>query len=343
MAKNPISSTYPNSINSLCDTNPKCIIKINEKCIKNNDLTKFELLANMAGSNNYGGIYALAILSNDLIASGSGDTTIKVWNSTTFQLVATLKGHTNYVFSLAVLLNGNLVSGGWDTMIKVWKSTTFELITNLEEGNTGSVSSLAINMLNENIISTGSYDNSIKIWNSKSFQLVTNLKGHTNQVRSVVILPSNGNIVSGSMDTTIKVCDSITYQLITTLSGHNDWILSLAVQPKNENIISVSYGETIKIWNSITFQLVATLEGKNSNNLMVGRNILLNKSLAFLLNGNMVTGLSDGIINVRDSSKFQLVTNVKGHSTFVTSLAILSNGNLVSASMDNEIKIWKLI
>ena len=151
LAKNPMSSTFPNSINSLCDSNPKCIIKINERCIKNNDLTKFELLANMTGSN-YGGIYALAILSNDLIASGSGDTTIKVWNSTTFQLVATLKGHTNYVFSLAVLPNGNLVSGGWDTMIKVWNLTTFELITNLDEGNTGSVNSLAI-MLNENIIS----------------------------------------------------------------------------------------------------------------------------------------------------------------------------------------------
>jgi Leucine-rich repeat (LRR) protein len=38
---NPISLMYPNKIKPLCDTNPNCYIKINEKCIKDNLSNKF--------------------------------------------------------------------------------------------------------------------------------------------------------------------------------------------------------------------------------------------------------------------------------------------------------------
>jgi len=119
LIQNPISNSF--SILSLCQFNQYCQIKTSQKCMHYS--TRFELEANVTG-HSYGGIYALAILSNNLIVTGSGDTKIKVWNYTqsSFELVATLEGHTNYVWSLAVLKNGNIVSGGWDTTIKVWNS-----------------------------------------------------------------------------------------------------------------------------------------------------------------------------------------------------------------------------
>jgi WD40 repeat protein len=50
-------------------------------------------------------VYTLAILSNGNLASGSADSTVKIWNPSTGSLVYTLTGHTNAVWTLATLPN----------------------------------------------------------------------------------------------------------------------------------------------------------------------------------------------------------------------------------------------
>ncbi len=67
---------------------------------------------------------------------------------------------------------------------------------------------------------------------------------------SLVIIPSNENIVSGSFDKTIKVWNSKTLKLITTLKEHNDKINAFAIIPSNENIVSGSDNNTIRVWNT---------------------------------------------------------------------------------------------
>ena len=64
----------------------------------------------------------LTLLSNgSLVASGSEDGTIKIWNIDTNCLVKTLYGHTNKVRCLEVLENDNyLASGSDDTTILIW-------------------------------------------------------------------------------------------------------------------------------------------------------------------------------------------------------------------------------
>ncbi len=65
-------------------------------------------------------VYALAILPNSNIVSGSYDKTIKIWQSEyPYQLITTLYGHTDWVESLAILPNSNIVSGSFDNTIKI--------------------------------------------------------------------------------------------------------------------------------------------------------------------------------------------------------------------------------
>lgn len=74
-------------------------------------------------------VNALVIIpSNENIVCGSFDKTIKVWNSTTFQLIATLTGHTDWVNTLAIILsNENIVSGSSDQTINIWKLSYLHL------------------------------------------------------------------------------------------------------------------------------------------------------------------------------------------------------------------------
>ncbi len=107
---------------------------------------------------------ALVIIpSNENIVSGSVDKTIKVWSSKTFQLIATLTGHTDWVNTLAIIpSNENIVSGSNDETIRVWNSKTFQLIATLT-GHVNLLFALAILPSNETIVS-GSKDKTIKLW-----------------------------------------------------------------------------------------------------------------------------------------------------------------------------------
>ncbi|MDP6451027.1 MAG: hypothetical protein QF773_09430, partial [Lentisphaeria bacterium] len=56
-----------------------------------------------------------------LIASGSWDETIKVWDSASGREVMTLTGHSHWVNSVAFSPDGKrLVSGSYDATVKVW-------------------------------------------------------------------------------------------------------------------------------------------------------------------------------------------------------------------------------
>lgn len=72
-------------------------------------------------------IYALTVLPNGFLVSGSFDLSIKIWNPITKICVATLNGHANWVLDLAVLPDGRLVSGGVGGEIKIWDLSELSL------------------------------------------------------------------------------------------------------------------------------------------------------------------------------------------------------------------------
>ena len=60
-----------------------------------------------------------------LLASGSYDNTIKLWNLETKTEIATLEGHHGWVNSVAFNHNGTLLaSGSGDNKIKLWNLET---------------------------------------------------------------------------------------------------------------------------------------------------------------------------------------------------------------------------
>ncbi|VXD12274.1 Protein kinase domain [Planktothrix serta PCC 8927] len=98
-----------------------------------------------------------------ILASGSGDNTIKIWQPATGNLIRSLEEHSGGVYSVAITSDNKiLVSGSEDQTIKLWEIETGEEICTLT-GHTGIVYSVAISPDNQTIVS-GSQDGTIKIW-----------------------------------------------------------------------------------------------------------------------------------------------------------------------------------
>ncbi len=107
-----------------------------------------------------GSVATLLKLTNQFLASGSYDNSIKIWNIETGQLIRTLQGHSDYVVSLSLIeASGFLASASWDETIKIWNYDTGECIITIT-GHTNKV--VALVLIQNNILVSGSYDGTIK-------------------------------------------------------------------------------------------------------------------------------------------------------------------------------------
>ncbi|WXC50995.1 hypothetical protein QX201_010700 [Fusarium graminearum] len=106
------------------------------------------------------------VFSSDdrLIASGSWDKTIKIWNVATGKEEQTLEGHTDWVNSVVFSSDDRLIaSGSDDNTIKIWNVATGKEEQTLE-GHMSWVSSVVFSS-DDRLIASRSRDKTIKIWN----------------------------------------------------------------------------------------------------------------------------------------------------------------------------------
>ena len=77
------------------------------------------------------------------VVSGSDDETVKIWNASTGEVEAELKGHTDGVVSVAFAQDGSRVaSGSYDWTVRIWNAATGEEEAELK-GHTDGVMSVA--------------------------------------------------------------------------------------------------------------------------------------------------------------------------------------------------------
>jgi ankyrin repeat protein len=84
-------------------------------------------------------VFSLAFSpDNKLLATGSGDTTIKLWDAATGKLLRTMDGHSKLVRSVVFSPDGRLLaSGGGSNEIKIWSVSTGKLLVTLVAFNDG--------------------------------------------------------------------------------------------------------------------------------------------------------------------------------------------------------------
>jgi len=242
-----------------------------------------------------------------LLASGGVDYTVCLWDISTAlnpgvvrdrcldprcntgSLLATLQGHTGWIWSVRFHPAGHLLAtGSYDATIRLWDvsaalntsvaaESTLSKAEGLNpsveggcclatlQGHQGNVRSIAFSA--EGLLASASNDRTIRLWDcsnpSTLGECLGVLTGHENHVMSVCFSPAGTILASGSDDRTIRLWDcgnpANLGQCLGVLRGHADRVLAVCFSPDGTRLASGSDDGTVCLWEVQTGQCLYSL------------------------------------------------------------------------------------
>lgn len=187
---------------------------------------------------------------SQVIATGSADTTIKIWNLETGKLICTFGSHLTWkahkagIASLAFSpIAQTLASSSSDGTIKLWNLRSRECSQTIK----GYANCLALSPDGQTL-AAGGWDRNIQLRQLSNPDSPITLAGHFNSINAIAFSPDEGTVVSASADGNIKFWDASTGEHIHTLSGHQNSVTCLSFSSDGETVISGGLDKTVKIW-----------------------------------------------------------------------------------------------
>jgi WD40 repeat protein len=247
-------------------------------------------------------------------------------------LVRTLTGHTSLVLDAAVTPDGRrVVSASADNTLIVWQLTSGEAERVLR-GHERYVTSVVVTPDGSRVIS-GSLDDTIRVWDLESGREVFVLRGHKDKIEALAVAPDSKRAISASADGTLKVWDLAVGVLCYTLTGHSEGVTDVKVTSDGRYAVSASKDSTLNVWDLEQGTERHRLGTRNWRN---GQKITRPDGLEAVYFG------VDGVLKLCDAATGATLETLIGHSDAVYSIALASDGRVVSASRDGTLRVWDL-
>lgn len=307
---------------------------------------------------------------NTLLASGSNDRTVKVWDLKSQRLISDLATGA-VVFSVCFAPDGQslaALSGG----VRVWDVVN-EFKQIVQTGHSRNVASVATSPDGKTAVTRGE-DGNVEIWDTRSRTLIHHIhtsqgdddmslspdgqtiatigppqiglwdvatgkrKGElvpeTNENAACVQFSPDGKLIAaGYTDGVIRIWDVETQQLKKTLEGHTDHLMELAFSPDRKTLVSAAYSGRFIFWDVETGKPL--FDRPNPGHI---------RSITFSRDGKTlaVTNVNSTIM-LWDAATGASIGDLKGHADEVLDVAFAHDGKtLASASTDRTIKLWDL-
>lgn len=217
--------------------------------------------------------YTDSVEGRRLIASGSKDTTVRVWDvakSGGASCLAVGTGHVSAVTAVAFSRKVGsqfLVSGGADKLLRVWDTskmddakcpTTLPVIAAIP-AHEKDINAVCVSP-NDQFVASGSQDRTIKVWKLPDLTPVSVLRGHKRGIWSVAFSPVDQALVSASGDKTIKLWNLKDGSCLRTFEGHVSSVLKVNFLSAGAQVMSAGADGLLKLWNIRTAEPIATFD-----------------------------------------------------------------------------------
>ncbi|KAI6679688.1 hypothetical protein NL676_033569 [Syzygium grande] len=178
-----------------------------------------------------------------LAVAGGGSASIKLWDTATWELNATLsiprpeqpkpsdKGNKKFVLSVAWSPDGKrLACGSMDGTISIFDVARAKFLHHLE-GHFMPVRSLVFSPIEPRLLFSASDDAHVHMYDAEGKSLVGSMSGHASWVLSVDVSPDGAAIATGSSDRTVRLWDLSMRAAVQTMSNHSDQVWGVAFRP----------------------------------------------------------------------------------------------------------------
>jgi len=192
-----------------------------------------------------------------VLASGSDDQTIRVWDIEHGRCLRTLQGYPGSAHSLSWAPARWMLAANYSGYsIRIWDVRRGKVLQ-LLSGHTRSVCSVAWSPDGHTLIS-GAEDHTLRIWRAGHRQAQRVIEGYCG-IGDIVWSPRSRIFAAGSADHSLCIWHSETGRVLQTFEGHTRVVLGIAWSPDGQWLVSGSDDNTIRIWQVATGGAVQTL------------------------------------------------------------------------------------
>jgi WD40 repeat protein len=199
-----------------------------------------------------------------VLASGSSDCTIRLWDTQTGQTLHILKGHSGSVDCVVWSPDGQrLASCSQDEkLICLWDTQTGQPLHHPLPGRRNTLRHWSVAWSPDgHVLASGSSGGSFDLWDIQTGQIQRTLNGHKKDVIDVAWSPDGRILASGSNDCTVRLWDTKTRKPLHILTSHTGEVKSVAWSLDGRLLASGSGDRTICLWDPLSGRQIRRLEG----------------------------------------------------------------------------------
>ncbi len=220
-----------------------------------------------------------------------------------------------------------------DNVVRLWDTQTKSVLSTIgDEEYYGFQAEVVFSPDGKLLAVSSRKDNTIQIWDVPNRKTRCRLEGHTTAVYSLAFSPDNKTVITSGWtykDVTIRLWDTMTGAELASFSGQG----AVAFAPDSNTFVG---GSHIYTWNPATGDCDCIVRLEDVSKFDPPTTLTFSPEGSILVSGNR-----NGIIQLRNSTTGKIISNLTGHTSWISELVFSEDGTtLATSGGDGTILVW---